>query len=260
MPVGFSPPFDLPLPPCPDLPSRLPFPFPWPFPPGAGGGGGAFWRVFVLNLGLGNTLDRLLQAKTEPICFSARDWGFGACTCHQCQESFGERDPEPNPAPEPEALPFQSRGCSLWLLAVGVCGGACAVHRADRTRYCRLLLNAFEKVQLINGVPGGRTAASSPPGTAMLRTIDTMCLSFIRVAQGMERNADNIHLVPQCTSRHVFKGHSAAAQRTRVQRLRVEVWPYLVVYSGTKCDGHMGERGQNVGGRTEWDGSEQTCH
>ena len=32
MPIGFSPPFDLPLPPCPNLPSPLPFPFPWPFP------------------------------------------------------------------------------------------------------------------------------------------------------------------------------------------------------------------------------------
>ena len=32
MPISFSPPFDLPLPPCPNLPSPLPFPFPWPFP------------------------------------------------------------------------------------------------------------------------------------------------------------------------------------------------------------------------------------
>ena len=29
MPIGLSPPFDLPLPPCPNLPSLLPFPFPW---------------------------------------------------------------------------------------------------------------------------------------------------------------------------------------------------------------------------------------
>ena len=35
MPISFSPPFDLPLPPCPNLPSPLPFPFPWPFPPWA---------------------------------------------------------------------------------------------------------------------------------------------------------------------------------------------------------------------------------
>ena len=43
MPIGFSPPFDLPLPPCPNLPSPLPFPFPWPFPSLGlfrGGGGG----------------------------------------------------------------------------------------------------------------------------------------------------------------------------------------------------------------------------
>ena len=32
MPISFSPPSDLPLPPCPNLPSPLPFPFPWPFP------------------------------------------------------------------------------------------------------------------------------------------------------------------------------------------------------------------------------------
>ena len=35
MPISFSPPFDLPRPPCPNLPSPLPFPFPWPFPPWA---------------------------------------------------------------------------------------------------------------------------------------------------------------------------------------------------------------------------------
>ena len=33
VPISFSPPCDLPLPPCPNCPSPLPFPFPWPFPP-----------------------------------------------------------------------------------------------------------------------------------------------------------------------------------------------------------------------------------
>ena len=38
VPIGFSPPCDLPLPPCPNCPSPLPFP-----PQRRGGGGGPQW-------------------------------------------------------------------------------------------------------------------------------------------------------------------------------------------------------------------------
>ena len=73
MPISFSPPFDLPLPPCPNLPSPLPFPFPWPFPCGGWGG----WHGAMVLVCL--PLARLLASRHCTFCWSCQRSPWMTC-------------------------------------------------------------------------------------------------------------------------------------------------------------------------------------
>ena len=63
---------------------------------------------------------------------------------------------------------------------------------ANFTRYRRLPLNPFERVELVNTVVMPRWTHYNffGPTKALSRSIDTMCLSSILAAQGMEHNSN----------------------------------------------------------------------
>ena len=66
---------------------------------------------------------------------------------------------------------------------------------ADLARYQYLPLNAFERVQLLNTVliPRWTYRTLFLPHNSMFKTMDSMCLRFVLMAEGMELNKVDVH-------------------------------------------------------------------
>ena len=66
---------------------------------------------------------------------------------------------------------------------------------ADLARYQYLPLNAFERVQLLNTVliPQWTYCTLFLPNDSMFKTMDSMCLRFVLMAEGMELNKVDVH-------------------------------------------------------------------
>ena len=66
---------------------------------------------------------------------------------------------------------------------------------ADLARYRFLPLNAFERVQLLNAIliPRWNYRVLFLPNDSMFKAVDSMCLNFVLMAEGMERNKTDIH-------------------------------------------------------------------
>ena len=66
---------------------------------------------------------------------------------------------------------------------------------ADLARYQYLPLNAFERVQLLNTVliPRWTYRTLFLPNDSMFKTMDSMCLRFVLMAEGMELNKVDVH-------------------------------------------------------------------
>ena len=72
---------------------------------------------------------------------------------------------------------------------------------SDLTRYRALLLNAFERVQLLNSVliPRWLYHAMFIPHDRMFQHIDKICLEFVAIAKGLEHNKENIYKAHNAT-------------------------------------------------------------
>ena len=65
----------------------------------------------------------------------------------------------------------------------------------DLARYQYLPLNAFERVQLLNTIviPRWTYRTLFLPNDSMFKAMDSMCLRFVLMAEGMELNKVDVH-------------------------------------------------------------------
>ena len=66
---------------------------------------------------------------------------------------------------------------------------------ADLARYQYLPLNAFERVQLLNTIliPRWTYRTLFLPNDSIFKAMDSMCLRFVLMAEGMELNKVDVH-------------------------------------------------------------------